>query len=139
MEIEVAGAFRRFRWGRADELGTAAFWVDQTRRDPTWSQDQRLGANLLEEVGACLLGGFGTPADIGIAAFGRLRDAGIFSKAYSADREDIERLLAEPLAVPGRATRVRYRFWKQRASRLAACLVQVDALEQLDDARCLRD
>jgi len=139
MEIQVAGAFRRFRWGRADELGTAAFWVDQTRRDPIWSQDQRLGANLAEEVGACLLGGFGTPADICIAAFGRLRDAGIFAKAHSADQADIECLLAQPLAVPGRARPVRYRFWKQRAGRLAACLIQVDAFEQLVDARGLRD
>ena len=139
VEIQVAGMSREFRWGRADELGTAAFWVDQTGRDPSWSQDKRLGANLAEELGACLLGGFGMPADICIAAFGRLRDAGVFAKAHSADRAEIERLLAEPLAVPGRARPVHYRFRKQRAGRLAACLTQIDAFEQVTDARCLRD
>jgi N-glycosylase/DNA lyase len=139
VEITVGDGRRRFRWGRVDELGTAAFWVEQTIRDPAWSRSPRLGADLAHEVGACVLGGHGMPADICLAAFARLSAAGVFQRGVRIQAEQLRALLAEPLAVPGRAKPVRYRFWRQRADRLAACLEQVWALEGQSDARALRD
>ena len=59
------------RWGAFDELLTPAFW-----RGQAWQHEKlgtyerlRLGRNLAEEVAACLLGGFGMKAEIGLAAF----------------------------------------------------------------------
>lgn len=139
VEIRVGGGSRRFRWGRADELGTAAFWVDQTSRGPQWSRNHRLGTTLVEEIGACVLGGYGMPADVCLAAFARLRQAGVFVDPAAADRDRLRDLLAEPLVVPGRARPIRYRFWQQRADRLAACLDQVKHLDDCRDALALRD
>src|SRR5262245_36718563 len=66
------------RWGRVDALYTPAYWFGQlwlASEQPT-SLGYRLGRSLIEEVVACLLGGHGIPAEVGIAAFHRLRDAG---------------------------------------------------------------
>lgn len=139
VKISVGVSTRHFRWGRSDELGTAAFWVDQTTRDRQWSLNHRLGANLAEEVGACVLGGYGMPADVCLAAFARLRQAGVFADPSAASRDRLEALLVEPLDVPGRPRPIRYRFWRQRADRLAACLDHVTDLETCCDARVLRD
>ena len=83
-----------------------------------------LGRTLVEETAACLLGGYGIPADVGLAAFIRLRDAQLLAEPVIAAEtptalaERIRALLAEPLDVHGR--RVRYRFAAQKAAYVAA-------------------
>jgi N-glycosylase/DNA lyase len=138
VRIVVAGVDRVFRWGRIDELGTAAFWTDQARRDPAWSASPRLGRTLREEIGACVLGGHGMPADVCVAAFRRLRAAGVFEAGWGGSRRDLEGLLSAPLIVPGRRRATRYRFWRQRADRLAGCLAAVSSVEGESDALALR-
>jgi N-glycosylase/DNA lyase len=96
------------RWGRFDEFFTPAFWVS---RDWIDGQDSALGnyaigTSLREEVAACLLGGHGMPAEVGLAAFRRLRDRGLLDGRCS--QAVIESALAEPLEISGR--RVKYRF-----------------------------
>jgi N-glycosylase/DNA lyase len=61
-----------FRWGFRHELGSAAYWVDQASRTPE-PLTFALGDNLVEEVAACILGGFGLPAAVGLAAFQTVR------------------------------------------------------------------
>jgi thermostable 8-oxoguanine DNA glycosylase len=73
---------------------------------------------LFEEIGFCLLGGFGITAELNTAAFCRLRDAGVFDHEINIVEDDIRLLLIEPLQIDGRARR--YRFPNQRARRLAA-------------------
>jgi N-glycosylase/DNA lyase len=100
------------RWGAVDAFPTPAYWAYQVlaRRVTGQVIRNRLGRNLTEEVAACLLGGYGIPAEVGLAAFQRLRD----ENALSAGSEvDLLRLLSEPLEVQGR--RVRYRFASQKA------------------------
>lgn len=108
------------RWGRFDVLFTPAFWAGRDwvhRLDRSFSS-VRLGTTLREEVIACLLGGYGIPAEIGLAAFRRLRDEGLIEKRPHADV--VGRLLAEPLTIGTR--RVRYRFARQRGTYVAAAL-----------------
>ena len=63
------------RLGRADEVFSPAFWGEMARGAGRGSYgDIRLGADLAEEVAACLLGGFGMPAEMGLAAFDRLKE-----------------------------------------------------------------
>lgn len=136
--IAVGAGHRTFCWGAVDELGTAAFWTDQALRDPVWSASPAIGRTLREEVGACLLGGYGMPADICLAAFGRLRTAGVFDASWCGTRRDLEQLLSDPLVVRGRPRPVRYRFWRQRADRLAGCLTSLEPLSEISDALDLR-
>src|SRR5437588_716410 len=66
-------------WGRYDVLFTPAFWAARVwllHQDSRFSQF-RLGTSLREEAAACVLGGFGIPAEVGVAAFSRLRTLGL--------------------------------------------------------------
>src|SRR3954463_6907536 len=62
-------------WGAFDELLTPAFWLGQAWQHEALGtfSDLRLGRSLVEELAACLLGGFGMPAELGLAAYRRLR------------------------------------------------------------------
>jgi hypothetical protein len=110
-------------WGAFDELFTPAYW-----RGQTWQHQQlgtynsvRLGRSLSEEVAACLLGGFGMPAELGVAAFFRLRDLGLLAGRIPPAL--LEYTLSEPLNVRGRWRT--YRFPRQKARYLAACLEEL--------------
>ncbi|CPV66461.1 N-glycosylase/DNA lyase [Mycobacteroides abscessus] len=113
---------RTLRWGQMWQIGTAAFWVAITAEEhagvPT---AYGLGRGLAEEVAACLLGGYGMPAEVGLAAFYAVRDRGLLRQAPSA--ADIEQVLRQPLNVGER--QVRYRFPAQRATYLAAALARI--------------
>lgn len=121
VRFSVSGDVVEFRWGEPHELGTAAYWVDQTRsRQP--STDHRLGSTLAEETAACLLGGFGLPATVGVAAFEQLRIAGLLSTTHPPSALEVQAVLQEPIFLAGRSRPLRYRFPRQRALRVAAAL-----------------
>lgn len=137
-QVEIAVNDKRlcFAWGEIHELGTAAYWVEQTRRLGV-SPSYQLGETLAEEVAACILGGHGIPAEIGLAAFASLRDAGLLHP--TADAEAIAAFLRKPLLIPGRPRPVRYRFAAQRAARISAALAILDANAAPEDPLALRD
>jgi N-glycosylase/DNA lyase len=135
VELHAGGRDLRFYWGQVHELGTAAYWTEQTRRRQT-PTDFALGKTLAEEIAACLLGGYGIPAAVGLAAFREVREKGLLDGAPSAAQ--VEAVLAIPIRVPGRASLVRYRFARQRSQRLAAALEVLDASTPPDDSLELR-
>ena len=121
------------KWGAFDQLYTPAFWVGrswQLEAEQT-PQSYRLGPTLAHEVTACLLGGYGIPAEVGLAAYRRLDEIGIPERTASA--EEIAAVLMEPLPILGRL--VRYRFARQKAEYLATALALLHeaSVEQLDD------
>ncbi len=136
VELVVGGEVLRFYWGEAHELGTTEYWVEQTRRRPAPSSFA-LGTTLAEELGACLLGGHGIPAAVGLAAYQRLREKGLLDRTPAA--REIYALLAVPLQVPGRESPIRYRFPRQRSERLAAALSALAASEPPEESLALRD
>src|SRR5207244_4134576 len=75
----------------------------------------RFGRTLREEVAACLLGGHGIPAEVGVAAFYHLRDCGLLDEPIPT-APYISRVLRRPLIVNGRS--VQYRFSDQKADYL---------------------
>lgn len=105
-------------WGAFDELFTPAFWAARAwlHEPERIFEPVRLGRSLIEEVAACLLGGYGIPAEVGLAAFDRIRAARVLEEGTSA--QEIESLLMRPLCIAGR--RVQYRFVRQKARHLAA-------------------
>lgn len=126
-EVRLAagnGSERRIRWGQPWQHGTAAYWVAATQAVVEESQagghrSHRLGNNLREEVVACILGGWGMPYEIGLAAFQRVRQRHLESGGLLSSAE-VEESLREPFPIDG-AWR-RYRFPKQRAERLVGAL-----------------
>lgn len=125
------------RWGAFDELLTPAYW-----RGQVWQHLQlgtfdnlRLGHSLIEEVAACLLGGYGMPAALGLAAYHRIREAGILDGLPEAFQ--IEDVLSEPFQVDGHFRK--YRFPRQKARYLSACLVALATFSIPEDDRLFRD
>lgn len=132
---------RTVRWGHCWQIGTPAYWIALTQ---TAVQDgrlsalptrHRLGADLVEEVAICLLGGHGLPHQVGLAAFDAVKHAGVLHGDW--DAAAIEAVLRLPLTIRGRA--VRYRFPAQRARYLAAALRKLATERPPSSASDLRD
>lgn len=122
-------------WGSIYGTNTPAYWTVRCG----WAGDVSIfsgeGSTLAEEVGFCLLGGFGVRYEVAAAAFDRLRHHGVFALDSGVGEAEIRDLLLVPLDIHGR--RQRYRFSNQRASRLAAARRRLastgfDALSALD-------
>jgi thermostable 8-oxoguanine DNA glycosylase len=125
------------RWGRFDELFTPAFW-----RGQAWQHDvlgtyhrYRLGRTLQEETAACLLGGYGMKAELGLAAYHRLRDARLLEDTPSAAILEAE--LARPFLLRGVPRK--YRFPRQKAQYLAGCLRALAGFDEPPSDLTLRD
>jgi hypothetical protein len=135
--INSRGASDHWYWsGQPWQLGSAAYWetlVLETQAPASY----RLGTSLEEEVGACMLGGFGIPAQVANAAFRRLRDEGVFERGECSSPERIEGLLSSPLTDQGRPRR--YRFARQKAGRLSAALEQLRAIAPPREPLTLRN
>lgn len=124
-------------WGAFDELLTPAYWRGQTWQYQLLGRytDLRLGRNLVEEVAACLLGGYGMPAELGLAAYARLRDRGLLNGTPGV--KVLENVLLEPFLM--RTGLRRYRFPAQKARYLAACLERLADFEEPEHDFDLRE
>jgi N-glycosylase/DNA lyase len=113
------------RWGKFDEFFTPAFWVSRSWIDGENSPhlDYAIGRSLREEIAACLLGGHGMPAEIGVAAFHRMRDRGLLNG--TSPLNEIENALTEPMIIGKRQVRYRYPHTKSRF--LAAAMQKLNA------------
>jgi N-glycosylase/DNA lyase len=112
-------------WGYIDAFPSPAYWTYQVlaRRAQGTRINFKLGGTLREEVGACLLGGHGIPASVGIAAFADLKRRGAFQEG-APDEGTLYEWLSGPIAIEGRS--IRYRFAKQKAKYLASALAKLD-------------
>lgn len=126
------------RWGRVEAFPTPAYWAYQViaRRIASQTIHYKLGATLREEVGACLLGGHGIPASIGLAAFEHLKMKGAFT-GDPPDERDLRQWLSEPIVLGER--QVRYRFASQKARYLAAALRKLTNESAPSTGRSFRD
>jgi N-glycosylase/DNA lyase len=122
-------------WGEPWQWATAAYWVAQASNCSVRAGCFRFGRTLREEVAACILGGFGMPAPVGLAAFVAVRDSGLLDGRSDADA--IEDVLRMPISVGDRS--VRYRFPRQRSTRLAAALDFIQSGCMPTDPVALRD
>ena len=125
-------------WGAAEEICSPAYWAAQAWM---WEIDDphhyRLGETFEEEVLACLLGGYGIPAEVGLAAYERLRTELQRCPLALTDSDHVYQLLREPLNVRGRL--VRYRFARQKATYLAGTMSALSYVDTQADDRRLRD
>lgn len=108
------------KWGAIEAFPSPAYWAYQVLANRVIGQPirYRLGDSLREEVAACLLGGHGIPAAVGVAAFRRLKGREILKSDPSEDEIFVQ--LSEPLEVRGRI--VKYRFARQKAKYISGAL-----------------
>ena len=126
-------------WGGFDELMTPAWWAGQCWQQELLGRylDLKLGRNLTEELAACLLGGYGMPAELGLAAYNAVRSEGLLAQSSATSAGVIETLLSMPLPY-GTGHRA-YRFPRQKARYLSGCLHRLQTFEEPDSDRALRD
>ena len=127
------------KWRHIEAFPSPAYWAYQVlaRRLEINTVNYKLGHTLKEEVGACLLGGHGIPAAIGIAAFKLLKSYGAF-EASPPSEGDLYEWLSQPINTGDKS--VLYRFAKQKARYLAAALNKLDVeVPPLESGRQLRD
>jgi thermostable 8-oxoguanine DNA glycosylase len=101
------------KWGCFSQLFTPAYWKVQylmhNQKDGTIQY--RLGENLLEEITACLLGGFGFKSELGTLAFDRLKNRGLIKEGSSHNK--ILNCLTEPFTFNSKE--IHYRFPNQKS------------------------
>lgn len=112
---------RTVEWRDPSWLGSAAFWVEETRNSPS-PRTLRVGGSLVEEVALCLLGGYGVNEAMCTSAFWAVRDAALLDTSNPPSAADVEHVLRTPMQVEGYARPVRYRFPAQRAERVASAV-----------------
>jgi N-glycosylase/DNA lyase len=129
---------RNVLWGETWEHGTAAYWLEATRRDAKAGTPERhqLTESLYDEVALCMLGGFGMPYELGLAAYTAVHDQ-ILRHDPTPSKGAIEAILLQPLPVGG--TTRRYRFPHQKAQRLSAALRHLHAKPAPDGPLEVRD
>ncbi len=127
-----------FRWGEAQYIGTASFWIDQARRGfALWRHE--LGHTLVEETVACILGGFGVRTEVQLAAFRHLVELGLVTTEPPPEVASIESALRVPIDLSDGRRATHYRFPRQRAERIHFALVELRTDPAIDDPRELRD
>ncbi|HDR0626820.1 TPA: 8-oxoguanine DNA glycosylase [Pasteurella multocida] len=102
------------QWGKVEFFYSPAYWYYQvlSKKNNNSSTNHKLGGTFLEEVCACLLGGYGIPAYVGLAAFNFLKSKKIFSN-NNVSEEEIFNFLSQPLNINGK--KIKYRFAKQKS------------------------
>jgi thermostable 8-oxoguanine DNA glycosylase len=112
------------KWGRPEWVPSAAYWAAMS--DMSREEDDYVcaGATLKEQVGFCLLGGFGITAEMNYAIYNRLETENVFAPGRKPSIDELGALLHEPALVEGKSRR--YRFPNQRAMRLAEALRVVE-------------
>ncbi len=112
-------------WGSCDKLFTPAYWKFQYGLnfiEDTFNINYKLGNNIIEEVIACLLGGFGLKSELGIAAFNRLK---MKNKIIpNSTFEEIKFELSQPFCLEGK--NIHYRFPNQKAKYISEFLNRRD-------------
>lgn len=136
VDLALNGVTRSVRWGKPWQFDTPAYWIAQAEMFRP-IDNYRIGSDLDEEVAACILGGYGLPAFVGVRAFETVRDAGLLNRNRSVTAAEIERVLRLPLQIGDR--RIRYRFPRQRAYRLAGALQELREEHPPTDGVLLRD
>ncbi|NEW97175.1 hypothetical protein [Rhodopseudomonas sp. BR0G17] len=125
------------RWGKPEWVPSAAFWAQMSALAHEDDDYVCRDMTLKEQVGFCLLGGFGITAEMNASAYDRLAAEQIFAPGSLADAEQIRELLTAPLEIQGRSRK--YRFPNQKAARLSQALRMLEhAPPKTNDHRIFR-
>lgn len=95
-------------WGDPWTLFTPAYWLAQawmTQADRTAVSRYYTKGDLVNELGFCMLGGFGITAELATAAFVRCRDAGLFDQ-FETRMEVWQSQLSKPFFVNERSSSI---------------------------------
>lgn len=114
------------QWGDCAQPYTPAFWKFQYNLHGSSLREEinyRLGETIIEEISACILGGFGIPSEIGIMAFNRLKDEGLIR--HKVSKSELFEALSRPFILSNGKS-IKYRFYNQKSTYLFSLLQRDD-------------
>lgn len=115
-------------YGSPDKLLSPAYWAQRCREGEATGHDFiSRGSTLHEEIGFCLLGGFGVTLEINEAFYRHLLINNVFMSESDISEEKILSLLNMRIPVAGRLHK--YRFPRQRARRIYLAMKHLDELD----------
>lgn len=117
--------------GRPDVILSPAYWRWRcANAEKAGSGYVARESTLHEELGFCLLGGYGVRAEVNDAFFRYLRERGVFEWGARPSEQELFDFLSERIPVSdARGVRLQsYRFPRQKAARLARSLALADEL-----------
>lgn len=127
-------------WGDPWTLYTPAYWLAQawmTQVDRAATSRYCTKGNLVQELGFCMLGGFGITAELASAAFVRCKDEGLFDR-FETRTEAWLAQLTKHFMVNERL--IKYRYPNQKAKFLAAAMSYIKERPfRLDSPLALRN
>lgn len=129
--FSVAGDRWEVPWGRHDEFGTAAYWIDQTRKSG-YADDDDETMDLKTATVWGLLHGYGVVAEVANAYLDPVMEL-LNEKEMPSATE-----VAEVLAAPTGGF-MRYRYPNRRAEFISEAVERLDSDAPPDDPRLLRD
>lgn len=110
-------------WGRPEWVPSPAFWRELANAYELNGKLFSPPRSLPEEVGFCILGGFGITAELNCAAHYYMRQHGVYELSSALGQKDVEKLLSDVIEYRGK--KFRYRFPKQRSERLYKALARL--------------
>lgn len=117
------------KWGHYCQLYTPAFWkyMYLVYGSEVGLDNHRIGSTIIEEIIACILGGYGMPSELGIAAFERLKSKSLIKPGVSFTK--IHEALCDPFEMLDGSLK-RYRFYNQKSKYVHKLLQRTD-LDQI--------
>jgi thermostable 8-oxoguanine DNA glycosylase len=111
------------KWGSFEYFPSPAYWYIQTklREQNETLINYKIGSNLVEEICACLLGGHGIPAYIGLEAFKMLKKSRLLNLKNVPSENDIYKILSLPIIIGNKT--VKYRFSKTKSKYIHNALI----------------
>ncbi len=111
-------------FGTPDQLLSPAYWKERcAQAEVNGHTYVSTESTLAEEVGFCLLGGFGVREELASAYYEKLKLEGIFALPFRRNEVEIEALLRSPVTLFGKLHR--YRFPRQKAKRISYAMRQL--------------
>jgi len=125
--IKLSNTLRGINWQEAGKRFTKSYWEVQYHLVDSSFSSFQIGVNLKEEVVACLLGGYGLKAELGLLAFHRIKNLRLISS--KATLSEIENAISTPFMLDG--NEVHYRFPHQKSKYIFNFLHR-DDIEELE-------
>jgi N-glycosylase/DNA lyase len=113
------------KWGNYCQLYSPAFWkyMYMSANIPLVINHHRIGSTIIEEIVACLLGGYGMPSELGLAAFDRLKQESLLTPGTCL--LNIRKALIRPFTMLD-GKKKRYRFYNQKSRFIYKLLCRSD-------------
>lgn len=120
-------------FGTPDQLLSPAYWKQRCAQNEKVGHDYiSTDSSLAEEVGFCLLGGYGVREELASAYYQLLKSQNVFLLPFCSSEGEIYELLRTPVKLNGKEHR--YRFPGQKSERISRAMRELSEMQLPTDS-----